>query len=86
MQTIENVPNNTLKSLRTVMFRELMDLRNDLVEPQHAIAVSKISSQVIDSYKTEILAVATANGLKDKNIAYAASLTTIQTEDTKSVL
>lgn len=82
MKNIETVPDNTLKSLRTILFKELMDLRNDEIEPNHAIAVSKVSSQIIASYNTEINAVKVANDLKDKNLSYAHTLTCIRTTDT----
>lgn len=86
MQNIETIPDNTLKSLRTILFRELTDLRNDKVEPNHAIAVSKVSSQIISSYNTEINAVKVANDLKDKNLMYAHTLTCIQTTDTQKTI
>ena len=76
------VPDNTLKSLRTILFRELNDLRSDEVEPEHAVAISKVSSQIISSYNTEINAVKVANDLKERNLIYANNLSTIQTVDT----
>lgn len=82
----ENVPDNTLKSLRSVLFRELQDLRNGDQDAQHAIAVSKIAGKVIDSYALEISAVKTANELKDKNISYAATLAGVITPDTAKVI
>ena len=83
---IETMPKNTLKSLRNILFKELSDLRNGESEPQQSIAVSKLCSQVIASYKTEIDAVKVANDLKDKNMEYAHSLAAIQTQDTKEPL
>lgn len=83
--TVENVPDNTLKSLRTILFRELIDLRNDEVEGNHAIAVAKVASQITTTYKVEVEAVKVANELKDKNIRYAANLHSIQTTDTKEL-
>ena len=85
ISTKENIPDNTLKSLRTILFRELTDLRNQDVEPNHAIAVAKVAAQVTATYAVEINAVKTANELKDKNIKYAANLKSIQTDDTKTL-
>ena len=82
----ETIADNTLKSLRSVLFRELTDLRNGDSEASQSIAVSKLSSQIINSYKVEIEAVKVANELKDKNLAYAHTLTCIQTEDTQKIL
>ena len=76
------VPGNTLKTLRGALFRELQDLRNDKVDAQHANAVSKVSGQIIASYKVELDAVAIANNLKDKNLSYAANIAPILTSDT----
>jgi len=82
----ETMPGNSLKSLRTILFQELMDLRNDKVDTSHAIAVSKISSQVITSYKAEIDAVNSINNLKDKNMAYAHVLANTVTPDITTVI
>ena len=82
----ETVPDNTLKSLRSVLFRELTDLRNDEVDANHAVAVSKISSQIISSYAVEISAVKTANDLKERNLTYAANIANILTKDITTTL
>ena len=82
----ETVPDNTLKSLRSVLFRELTDLRNDEVDANHAVAVSKISSQIISSYAVEISAVKTANDLKERNLTYASNIANILTKDITTTL
>ena len=82
----ETVPDNTLKSLRSVLFRELTDLRNGEVDANHAVAVSKISSQIISSYAVEISAVKTANDLKERNLTYAANIANILTTDITTTL
>ena len=78
----ESVTDNTLKSLRSILFRELIDLRNNDVESQHATAVVKVTNSIISTYSTEIFAVKVANELKEKNLSYAGNLKAIQTEDT----
>ena len=77
----ETIADNTLKTLRNVLFKEMMDLRNGEVESEHATSICKVSSQIIASYKTEIDAVRTANDLKDKNIVYVKNLKSIVTDD-----
>ena len=80
------MPDNTLKSLRNVLFKELNSLRNGETDSSQASAVSKLSSQIISSYKTEIDAVKAANELKEKNLSYAHTLTCITTEDTQKAI
>lgn len=84
--TVETVPGNTLQTLRGVLFRELQDLRNDKVEPQHATAIAKISSCVVSTYRLELDAVIAANNLKDKNLAYADNLARITTPDIETTI
>ena len=69
---------NSLNSLRSMMFEEMIALRSGERTAQEATAVSKLAGRVIDTYKIEIEAVRTANDLKDKNITYVKSLTSIE--------
>ncbi len=58
---------NSLQTLRGFLFEEIVKLRKGEAVVQESIALSKLSSQVINSYKVEIEAVKVANELKDKN-------------------
>lgn len=65
---------NSLASLRNILFSEITKIRNGEADLNDSLAISKLSHQVIDSYKTEIVAVQVANSLKDQNSDYKNSL------------
>jgi len=82
LQDKQSVQNNTLGTLRRFMFEEMINLRAGKTEPAQAMAMSKLSHQVIESYKVEISAVVAANGLKDRNVKLIGNLHAIPTSDT----
>lgn len=71
------IAENSLKTLRGFLFDEIIKIREGKAINQESIAISKLSSQIINSYKAEIEAVKAANELKDKNISYKDKLSAI---------
>ena len=65
--TEQQKADNTMGTLRKLLFEQMISLRNGDSDASEAIGMSKLAHQVIDSYKTEIEAVRVANELKDKN-------------------
>ena len=61
--TVEK-PNN-LMTLRDILFQELQDLRAGKSNTQKAIAVSKLSAQVIYSFRVEVEASVAYDRVKD---------------------
>ena len=59
---------NSLQQLRVYLFEEILKIRKGEAIEKESIALSKLASQIISSYNTEILALKTVNDLKDKNI------------------
>lgn len=70
----KEVVENTLGTLRNMMFEQMISLREGNCTANDAVAMSKMAHQVIDSYKVEIEAVKTANDLKDRNITFKNNL------------
>ena len=68
---------NSLNTLRGFLFEEIVKLREGTAVVSESIAISKLSSQIIGSYKVEIEAVKVANELKDKNSSYSDKLEAI---------
>lgn len=66
--------NNSLKQLRVYLFEEIIKIREGSAVEKESIALSKLASQVINSYNTEIDALKVVNELKDKNLNFANSL------------
>jgi len=66
--TETEIANNSLGSMRKLLFDQMVGLRNGDVDATDAIAMSKVAHQIVESYKVEIQAVGVANSLKDKNI------------------
>ncbi len=64
---MSDVNKNTLRTLRGFLFDEIIKIRKGEAIINESMAISKLSSQVINSYKAEIEAVKVANELKDKN-------------------
>lgn len=75
---MSEVRENSLKTLRGYLFDEIIKLREGTAVEKESIALSKLSSQIISSYNTEILALKTVNELKDKNLGYAKNLGIIE--------
>ena len=69
---------NSLNTLRTMMFEEMIALRDGDRTPNESIAVAKLGSQIISSYKVEVDAVKVANDLKQVNGKYAKALTVLE--------
>ena len=72
--TETEIANNSLGTMRRVLFQEMFDLRNGKVEANEAIAMSKIAHQIIESFNVEIKAVQVANALKDKNVKLVGNI------------
>lgn len=75
---MSEVRENSLKTLRGYLFDEIIKLREGTAVEKESLALSKLSSQIISSYNTEILALKTVNELKDKNLGYAKNLGIIE--------
>ena len=75
---MSEVRENSLKTLRGYLFDEIIKLREGTAVEKESLALSKLSSQIIASYNTEILALKTVNELKDKNLGYAKNLGIIE--------
>ena len=71
---MSTVKDNSLKTLRTYLFEEIIKIRDGSAVEKESIALSKISSQIINSYNTEINALKVINELKPTNEVYAKSL------------
>lgn len=54
---VDKKRDNSLTTLRDILFNELNDLRDGKSTTQKAIAVSKLSAQVIYSFRVEVEAV-----------------------------
>ncbi len=76
MDTIQK-HDNSLSTLRAFMFDEMIKIRSGDADLNESLAMSKLASQVISSYKTEIEAVKAANDLKERNIGYKDSIKAI---------
>ena len=72
--TEQEKADNTLATLRKFMFEQMIKLRAGECDSNEAIAMSKMSHQIIESYKTEINAVKVANELKDKNVKLVGNI------------
>jgi len=81
----QEVVTNSLGTLRKFMFEEMVKLRAGDTDPTQAMAMSKLSHQVIESYKVEIAAVVAANSLKDRNQNLVANLHAIPADDAKVI-
>jgi len=73
---------NSLKTLRVFLFEEIIKIRKGEAVEKESIAISKLSSQIINSYNTEILALKTVNELKDKHVPLANQLGVIDVQQT----
>jgi len=72
------VQDNTMTSLRNALMKSIIDIRNGNMNAQDGIAIAKLGNTVVETYKTEIEAVRTANSLKDRNVSYRNALKCIQ--------
>jgi len=72
--TQTQIANNSLGTLRKLLFEQMLSLRNGETEANEAIAMSKVSHQIIESFKVEIQAVQVANSLKDKNLKLESNI------------
>lgn len=79
MDTID-LHDNSLSTLRRMMFDQLVSLRNGDSTYQECQAVAQLGGKVIDTYRVEIEAVRAANDLKDKNNKYAPALKAIKND------
>lgn len=75
---MSEVRENSLKTLRGYLFDEIIKLREGTAVEKESIALAKLSSQIINSFNTEIDALKVVNELKDKNMGYAKSLGVIE--------
>ena len=75
-----NAKENSLKQLRVYLFEEILKLREGTSVEKEAIALTKLSGQIISSYNTEIEALKVVNDLKDKNMCFAKSIGVIADE------
>ena len=64
----------SLKTLRGYLFDEIIKIREGAAIEKESLALSKISSQIINSYNTEINALKVINELKPSNESYAKTL------------
>jgi len=64
----QKIANNSLGTMRKLLFDQMIGLRNGEIDANDAIAMSKVAHQITESYKVEISAVQVANSLKDKNV------------------
>lgn len=71
---MSEVRENSLKTLRGYLFEEIIKLREGTAVEKESIALSKLSSQIINSYNVEINALKVVNELKDKNVSLAKQL------------
>jgi len=72
--TEQEIANNSLGTMRKLLFEQMIGLRNGEVEANDAIAMSKVAHQITESYKVEISAVQIANSLKDKNVKLVGNI------------
>ena len=75
---MSEVRENSLKTLRGYLFDEIIKLREGTAVEKESLALSKLSSQIINSYNVEINALKVVNELKDKNLGYAKNLGIIE--------
>ena len=71
---MSEVRENSLKTLRGYLFDEIIKLREGTAVEKESLALSKLSSQIINSYNVEINALKVVNELKDKNVPLAKQL------------
>lgn len=71
---------NSLKQLRVYLFEEILKLREGTSVEKEAIALTKLSGQIISSYNTEIEALKVVNDLKEKNMGFAKTIGVITDE------
>lgn len=71
---MSTVKENSLRTLRCYLFDEIIKLREGTAVEKESIALAKLSTQIINSYNTEIEALKVIDGLKEKNASYAKSL------------
>jgi len=76
-----NIKDNSLKTLRGFLFDEMIKIRRGQAVASESIALTKLSAQVINSYRVEIDTVKIANELKNGNKDYVYQLTAMRNND-----
>lgn len=76
----EGTGDQSLKTLRGFLFAEMIKIRNGSAVVSESVALTKLSAQVINSYKVEIDTVRVANDLRTGNEGYADKLEALRNE------
>ena len=84
--TEQKIADNSLGTLRKIMFEQMLSLRSGETDAQEAIAMSKMAHQITQSYKVEIEAVKVANELKDRNVKLQGNIKALSWLLTKTAI